>query len=1394
MAERKRVIRRVEQASVADFDEQLWPINCLLLIMAAMVAGLVLASKPSFDPPRFDHTLFKNGWVLLTGLAVIVAGLLLGTVLFQRRAATRRMQFAVLLAILLHLWLAIGMYVIPIHISSASPQDGVALPDEDSPQTITIPDYGRVMPEAQFDPLTQPIETVVPEQEQQITRQQQAVEVPSQRPRDDQPAAVRPIPQPQPLEEMPRAESSAPHRAASPAASQLSRSETADHRAPAAQPAPQMAAPRPAEAQSQSALEATAASQRQQVQTATAQRQTDASAAVTPRVEAQAMMRRTSEAPALPSARPSLARQQPADLPQETPAAQPAENPAAAAPQVAQAQRELEASSTVQRMNAPAVADAQRSDIQYEATQPAATPSTAAMQQARLAQATPQLNAAERTAANRSPAAATPEVEVAQAPAGAAPATMASRQPTLQAAEMAMQRSQAQAAIAAQRPGAVSELAQATSTPDSAGQASLPRADATAATQPAATGPTAATLARTTTADPAAASGGLAGEAIAADAPAARSGTEVVSTATLQPGGAAPSRMMGQQVAAANRQTAGDGAELSANAAAPTVSGISRAGQQNTGEPSVAVGSQAQLMRSNIGIAVGGGPTPQAPQIAAAAPSNAAAGSQASQVDASQQTTAGRIVGGSSDAVAAARGAGTTGGLGPNLEAGGTPAAARGTAGSGPNLAMAQNVGGALGRAQANPSLAGVGDAPAAAADSPATTHAGAGPQGDALATADPAARATRQGIAGLSVARADTGSIGSDSLAGGETAANMAAAARGNSETPQVGTATGQTGSLQRQTSGIGFAPEVAAAPAAGMNGGPQSEDAGPSGSSAVALDAGLEPGASVARREAGPAPIAANRGSGGAEGVATGSLRSPAGSELARAASPELDGPQLGSGNRGTLARQSGLPGLPADEGAADLAEAPGPQPGAAGAAMLADGNAGEAGPTFERPSQQMDNRLAVKAPSDSGVGGLRQDRTPEAGLPHRMARLESQTLTPTTDRFILEKSTTPLSAQSPIRPEPAPAFQNRDLAERQRIASRRGGTAESERAVELGLDFLARHQSSDGRWSLHAFGAGRGYRGDVGHGMMQSDTAGTGLSLLAFLGAGYTHQADKYRNQVAAGLQFLIEHQRPDGDLFSALGGNRYAWLYSHGIATIALCEAYGMTRDPALKDPAQRALDFIAAAQNRAQGGWRYAPGVGSDTSVSGWQLMALKSGQMAGLHVEPKVLEGVRGWLAGARWSGDNSLYVYRPGAPQEHQRTPSAAMTAEAMLMQLYLGEGDARTLTRGAAYLRARLPSIGARPGDRDAYYWYYATQVMFHLQGEHWETWNARLRPLLTRTQVQEGPLAGSWHPSGRIPDRWGPQAGRIYVTALHLLMLEVYYRHLPLFGERVLDVAQP
>jgi hypothetical protein len=151
----------------------------------------------------------------------------------------------------------------------------------------------------------------------------------------------------------------------------------------------------------------------------------------------------------------------------------------------------------------------------------------------------------------------------------------------------------------------------------------------------------------------------------------------------------------------------------------------------------------------------------------------------------------------------------------------------------------------------------------------------------------------------------------------------------------------------------------------------------------------------------------------------------------------------------------------------------------------------------------------------------------------------------------------------------------------------------------------------------------------------------------------------------------------------------------------------------------------------------------------------------------------------------------NYLYRYNPFAPdtetQRHGRLPTRTMTAVGLLSRLYVGNWDHQDprMLQGADYLRAaeNLPKSD-NVLDRDTYYWYYATQVMFHVGGEHWQTWNANLHPQLIGTQLAGGPFAGSWSPLEPIPDRWGPHAGRLYVTAMNLLNLEVYYRHLPLY----------
>ncbi len=227
-----------------------------------------------------------------------------------------------------------------------------------------------------------------------------------------------------------------------------------------------------------------------------------------------------------------------------------------------------------------------------------------------------------------------------------------------------------------------------------------------------------------------------------------------------------------------------------------------------------------------------------------------------------------------------------------------------------------------------------------------------------------------------------------------------------------------------------------------------------------------------------------------------------------------------------------------------------------------------------------------------------------------------------------------------------------------------------------------------------------------------------------------------------------------------------------MYCHAIPAIALCEAYGMTKDPDLQGPAQRAVDFIVKAQTKALGGWRYQPRVDSDTSVVGWQVMALKSAQMAALNVPDETLDGARAWLDRVAGHGnERGQFRYRPGEKF------TSAMTAEGLLCRQYLGADRTHPqLQAGAAYLLKHLP----RKGQENSYYWYYGTQVMYHMQGRYWPQWNAALRDMLVQGQRKDGPLAGTWDPA----DQYEWQAGRIYATALRLLMLSVYYRHLPLY----------
>jgi hypothetical protein len=221
----------------------------------------------------------------------------------------------------------------------------------------------------------------------------------------------------------------------------------------------------------------------------------------------------------------------------------------------------------------------------------------------------------------------------------------------------------------------------------------------------------------------------------------------------------------------------------------------------------------------------------------------------------------------------------------------------------------------------------------------------------------------------------------------------------------------------------------------------------------------------------------------------------------------------------------------------------------------------------------------------------------------------------------------------------------------------------------------------------------------------------------------------------------------------------------------MASIAVCEAYGMTRDPRLRRPAEKALAYIVDAQHDASGGWRYTPNMAADTSVVGWQVMALKSGEMAGLIVPKSALDLAGKWLDSAAGTGGllGTFGYQGPGA--------SPAMTAEGLLCRQFLGtRRNDPALLAGAKFLLERLPQAG----QESSYYWYYATQVMYHMQGDYWTAWNEKLRGLLVSTQIKDGHMAGTWD----VRDGWEQSGGRLYATSIRLLMLEVYYRHLPLY----------
>lgn len=356
---------------------------------------------------------------------------------------------------------------------------------------------------------------------------------------------------------------------------------------------------------------------------------------------------------------------------------------------------------------------------------------------------------------------------------------------------------------------------------------------------------------------------------------------------------------------------------------------------------------------------------------------------------------------------------------------------------------------------------------------------------------------------------------------------------------------------------------------------------------------------------------------------------------------------------------------------------------------------------------------------------------------------------------------------------------------------------GGSGTEQALKDGLEWLRAHQAPDGSWDCDGFTAFCGNIGSDtcdGEGEGLHDVGVTGLALLAFLGDGNTMREGPYKEVVTKGIKWLRDQQDYETGLLGEEVGHHF--LYNHGIASLAICEAYFFSKSPLIKGTAQKSVNYILRARN-PYGAWRYeVPPIGdNDTSMTGWMVFALKSAEEAGLKVDKEAFVGALNWIdevtdaatgrVGYDSMGSQSSRV--TGINDHFPPEKGEAMTAVGLLCRFFLGQDpkDTPVMIKHADLMTKTLPEWEPGVGC-DMYYWYYASYAMYQMgdaNGGHWKAWNVSMKKAVLESQRKDGDLKGSWDPVGP----WGYSGGRVYSTALMVLCLEVYFRYARVLGAR-------
>lgn len=408
------------------------------------------------------------------------------------------------------------------------------------------------------------------------------------------------------------------------------------------------------------------------------------------------------------------------------------------------------------------------------------------------------------------------------------------------------------------------------------------------------------------------------------------------------------------------------------------------------------------------------------------------------------------------------------------------------------------------------------------------------------------------------------------------------------------------------------------------------------------------------------------------------------------------------------------------------------------------------------------------AVESPEDMSATPLPVDAS--ASLEHAIIEVTAPTASaqavPTIDYSAASPLSSPLSLAMNLS---GGRLGDRSGRGRSAAVATGDATRESEAAVDAALRWLAAHQHRDGGWSFRLDDPHGPCEGQCKNPLKNADdsptprTAATGLALLAFLGGGHTHHGGEYAETVRRGIYYLRGQARETSFGTDLQNGS----MYGHGIATLALAEAFVLTDDEDLRELVEGTTTFCASAQHE-RGGWGYVPGGPADITLTAWQIVALKTAEQQKIWSPTEVIPDAKAFVQTLANESRNRFGYKSP--------EPKLSTTAMGLLLQLYFGHQPGETgMAEGLDWIAAQGPS------PTDVYYDYYATLALHHSRHRGRMAFARALREHLVATQARQGHEDGSWH----FPDRYGSVGGRLYTTAMCTLILQTPYRYIPMSG---------